>query len=847
VAGVLVSADVSGHSNTVQDSNGTLWLVLWKTAAPSTPHAYYSQDRGATWTDGGALTPFDQFESIGSQANYSPVRLLRTGADEFIVVDSLRVQVYSLATATSWALEATDTASTSHSTLNFGACAYPIDDDTVELHIVYPVGGRERTLAKRYNRSTGALVNTDGAIIHAFAVNTYPIQSGDVTYRHDGAEWSDTKPDKVVAAGSSRATNRRDFWYWLAAPSGDADWTWSGSMQVNPSSVGQSSEQFGFSHLTYNPRIDKALYVSGRRDINGTGPEQVAVAEYDFSADMWTNLAWTPLTDVEPQDYAGGGYDADDNVHVIYRDGPGADIRHDTWDRASSVWASEVWEAVAGEFFNVNHDSPATNAVRFTYLAGGDLYYDAVSFNQPPTVPTLVSPIEESAADATQPIVFRGVFNDPDVGDTLGGIQIRIDQAPPDSYLYWDGDSLEAAPAWFDADAPATAGGEFTFTLPAGELSQDLSTLWSFNTRDAAGEESGFATDAEFWTNPPPSLTVTAPVDPATVTRPDVTLSSPQAPSKQRHHIRIITDDVYTADGFDPASSDAVWDSTETVSTSMGPFTPTVDLVHLDTYRAYARIYVNLFGWSDWEHAEFTVELPTPDAATLTASPDPDGARALLSATGNHDEGDFPGSYARFQRLVDGVWTDVLGGAEVLFVGGQASIYDEEILPGAETTWRVLVVWDNDAGSILESDPSNLATATVDTTADILKDLHEGESLAVHIAEFDITDPGADTVHQVINRPDAVVVSDTRRMEQGTISFRTDTLAERDALTAMLDRDYPLLLQTIPDGDVGESRFVRFYSDRSRSRVTIVPNGVRRISQSWVAQPRPDMTDDEGS
>lgn len=88
--------------------------------------------------------------------------------------------------------------------------------------------------------------------------------------------------------------------------------------------------------------------------------------------------------------------------------------------------------------------------------------------------------------------------------------------------------------------------------------------------------------------------------------------------------VKIFSDAQYGAGGFDPLISEP---TAHVVSTSAQSVRPAAGLPD-DTYRAYVRIAQTINGakhWSDWEYAEFEIDVPNPaqpDVASVHDNPD---------------------------------------------------------------------------------------------------------------------------------------------------------------------------------------------------------------------------------
>lgn len=104
--------------------------------------------------------------------------------------------------------------------------------------------------------------------------------------------------------------------------------------------------------------------------------------------------------------------------------------------------------------------------------------------------------------------------------------------------------------------------------------------------------------------------------------------------AQTRYEVRVFTDAQYGAGGFDPAISTAT-DESGIVSSSATSWQVTTPLAD-DTYRAYVRVAQTVNGelhWSDWDNAQFDVDLDLPATPTLVATPDNPNGRIQLAIT----------------------------------------------------------------------------------------------------------------------------------------------------------------------------------------------------------------------
>ena len=135
------------------------------------------------------------------------------------------------------------------------------------------------------------------------------------------------------------------------------------------------------------------------------------------------------------------------------------------------------------------------------------------------------------------------------------------------------------------------------------------------------------------------------------------------------------------------------------------------------------------------------------------------------------------------------------------------------------------------------SDASATASATLAITQPWIK-VPTDPTLNIAVYTLDrapITRQEAQSVHWPIGREDAVVVSSARRSVVSSITVWRATIAERNALDAILDARVTCLLQ-IPSeesGQPGEQWYVRFRSS-SEQRVVRVTDAARGVELPFV-------------
>lgn len=315
-----------------------------------------------------------------------------------------------------------------------------------------------------------------------------------------------------------------------------------------------------------------------------------------------------------------------------------------------------------------------------------------------------------------------------------------------------------------------------------------------------------------------PTVAVDAPTGTLTEeSTPDVTWTptlDPDGGDQAKYRVKVFTDAQYLAGGFDPETSAAFEDS-GIIDGSAASWTPSTAQPD-DTYRAYVKVAQSLVTgvthWSDWAFSGYTISTPIPAVPTLALTSEPALGRIKAEVTGQ--AGAATTDAVQAQRLLPGGdWEDLRtaeGGG--LISGTSGTFYDYEVPNGTTATYRARAVHHYTAG-----DAFSAWSATADsswTSSDQWLKHPTAPALNMKVAfhsQPGYTREARQAVIQPVGRPDAIVISDTRSPPSGEIAFRLDTDAEVDALTAILDRAAPLLLQA-PAGQGWPDRWVAFSS-----------------------------------
>lgn len=318
-----------------------------------------------------------------------------------------------------------------------------------------------------------------------------------------------------------------------------------------------------------------------------------------------------------------------------------------------------------------------------------------------------------------------------------------------------------------------------------------------------------------------PALTVDSPAGTIVDAQPNIAWTNDYDSDggDQTHaEVKIFTDAVYGAGGFDPDTSSAVHHAGPSASSGTS-YDIGVEggLLGDDTYRAYVRTAQTVNGiqhWSDWAYTTFTVDVDSPgDPTVVLTAQDSDGRMKLeISDTAGAATTD----YFEVQRSDDGevTWEAVrtlLDGALVEADGsGDATIYDREAPNGVDVSYRVRALHDYGLGAYGISSWTEVTGQwssqswwlrhPTDPTLDV-------EALPMRTTSA----PGysrakRQTALQPLGASTPVVISDTPASKTGTLVIRTDSEDERVAMETLLATSSPVLIRA-PDSEAFESRW----------------------------------------
>lgn len=316
-----------------------------------------------------------------------------------------------------------------------------------------------------------------------------------------------------------------------------------------------------------------------------------------------------------------------------------------------------------------------------------------------------------------------------------------------------------------------------------------------------------------------PTISVTAPTGTITSSAtPEVqwTYTDPDAADPQAfYQVRVFTSAQYGAVGFDPATSDAIWESGQVGSSELGAFISDPQLS--GTYRAYARVAKSINGqpfWSDWGYSGFVLNLTPPPTVAIDASWSSSDSKATLELTGGNPVG-FTSQYFQVERSDDAgvTWAYIRDGSQITADGSYlATVVDyeaprdltvryrarsigvdgEERIPSAWSTAipQVLVTNDGTWWIKVISDPT-LNVGSLKVTGELSRQIEE-----------------PNTVFRPLGQGLAIVVAGVIGGQDGSLSITTTSADEWSAVEAVLTHQGTLLLQD----PVGRQRYVRVIS-----------------------------------
>lgn len=237
--------------------------------------------------------------------------------------------------------------------------------------------------------------------------------------------------------------------------------------------------------------------------------------------------------------------------------------------------------------------------------------------NSPPNVPVPKLPASGAVVNSgTGAVTFTWTHSDPD-GDAQAAYLLRL-QNPAGTWFRWDGTNLVA-----DTSASVVTATQ-SATIPSGKIANSGLWHWTIATRDASGLWSANSAARNLYTSSPPTVTVTAPPNPANVARPPVswTYADAEGTAQNGWQAQIVKSSVYSAAGYNPDNMTGMTWSNSATSTATTA-TPDVDLPNHTTMRAYVKVNsspnpVGGLQYSTWGYQQFDLHVPPYASSVVT-------------------------------------------------------------------------------------------------------------------------------------------------------------------------------------------------------------------------------------
>jgi hypothetical protein len=316
--------------------------------------------------------------------------------------------------------------------------------------------------------------------------------------------------------------------------------------------------------------------------------------------------------------------------------------------------------------------------------------------------------------------------------------------------------------------------------------------------------------------------------------------------------VKIFTDAVHDAVGFDPDTSPAL--QSFGAFDALSSWTPD-EVLPDGVYHAYVRVVQAVAGAahsSEWLGEEFEIDTPLPGAPTLLVTPDPSSARVQLDI--GETSGGIDTDYFEVEVSTDGEvsWYPIrapLGGGRVDNDDGSVSIYDYEVGNGTEATYRARAVHDFDGTESRSEWTLGIGGWTDEGQAWLKHPTNPGLSMPVAIYSFAGRSRAARAGwHDVPGRADPVGVLDVRSTSTGEIAFMVEE-TDAGSFEELTEAPSPLLLQ-FPTNAKAEDRWL-VLGDLSATRYVDkawIEEGIWTFGWTEVERPSVDVSvlpDDE--
>ena len=378
-----------------------------------------------------------------------------------------------------------------------------------------------------------------------------------------------------------------------------------------------------------------------------------------------------------------------------------------------------------------------------------------------PFAPVLESPANAAFADLAGTPEFTWAFQAGVAGHTQSAWALRRKVAGASSYLYWNAGTS----AW-QSSLVWNSGSVTDVTFPSGAWPDGYVYNWSVATQDISGT-GPWAADDTITAQAPPSVTVVTPSGITATATPTVqwTPSIPAGATQTAYWVRIFSAAQYGATGFDPGSSEAVWDSTLTGSAYADSVVVGTALADFSSYRVYVQITETGGQTSPWTYAAFTTFFAQPATPGLTAvstiDPDTDSPSVVLIVLGADNLFSAADALTNPGPGTMGSWTVTSGSASM--VSGKLTTTGSTILAsgrysvtpgdpyaagltaaitggGSQGSYGIAMTFYSAAGATLENFTS--ATTTTGTAASVTGTAPAGAS---YVVIFAVITPGSST------------------------------------------------------------------------------------------------------
>lgn len=258
----------------------------------------------------------------------------------------------------------------------------------------------------------------------------------------------------------------------------------------------------------------------------------------------------------------------------------------------------------------------------------------------------------------------------------------------------------------------------------------------------------------------------------------------------------------YGAVGFDPATSTPVSESSLTAGSATS-WQPSVPVLNGGTYRAYVRVGQTVNStehYSAWAYEAFTVSVSLPGVPTLLLTPEATDGRIQIDVT--HNTGAATTDALQIQRSIDNLtWTPLRLTVDTdgIVAGLDTTVYDLEGGNGQTVYYRARAL-HNYSGLYAASEWATGNSVWTSTEWWLKSVQHPSLNMPIVVHSLpSYQRPARQGIFQALGATDAIVISDTRGADRGTIVLRVDTDAEGAALDDLIDYGGVLLLQGAPN------------------------------------------------